>query len=312
MRIYGKQKLSEGEKEDFILWTEFLEELTTNGVNINNITHTKYNAGAWSDACEHGLGGYTSNGLFFSYEIPREYQSIFSINLLEFIAAKWTIYLATKENEKEHLHIAHAGDNTSAVSWMKKTSFNSKTHPEYSEASRSFARMLMKEKNVISNCHKPGVTNFVADILSRDTHLPENILKLAISSLFPTQVPDSLQAVNLKNEINLELASLMQLVHNATASPANITRSNVGRLLGGSASSKEMASKILGLIASTKESGSSCCPLSQKVLGEMNLAQEHSPVLELALLAPPLATYARPFGRIFGTTLDQRTMAKRH
>ena len=129
---------------------------------------------------------------------------------MEFIAAKWTVYLATKEQkDADHLHVAHAGDNTSAVVWMKKTSFNSKTHPEHSVASRSFARLLMQEKTVVSNCHKPGVTNFVADILSRDTHLPVNILKFAISSLYPTQVPDSLQAVNLTNEINLGLASLM-------------------------------------------------------------------------------------------------------
>lgn len=37
---HGKQKLSSGEQLDFILWTEFLEELTTNGVSINIVTHT--------------------------------------------------------------------------------------------------------------------------------------------------------------------------------------------------------------------------------------------------------------------------------
>ena len=123
----------------------------------------------------------------------------------------------------------------------------------------------MRERATISNCHKPGVTNFVADILSRDTNLPINILKFAILTLFPNQVPDSLKAVNLKNEIDSELASLMQLVPNAMASPINIKRSNAGRLLGGCASSKEMVSTILGLKNSTKESAPSCCPLPRKV-----------------------------------------------
>ena len=91
--------------------------MTTNGVSINNITHTTFDAGAWSDACEHGLGGYTFNGSMFSYHIPEKYQNIFSINLLEFLAAKWTIYLATQETrETEFHHVAHAGDNVSAVS----------------------------------------------------------------------------------------------------------------------------------------------------------------------------------------------------
>ena len=60
----GKQKLREGDNLDFILWSNFLEELTTNGVSINNITHTKYDAGAWSNACEHGLGGYQMDHIF--------------------------------------------------------------------------------------------------------------------------------------------------------------------------------------------------------------------------------------------------------
>ena len=124
----------------------------------------------------------------------------------------------------------------SAVSWLQKSSFNSKTHPEHSEASRDFARLLMQERATISNCHKPEVTNFVADILSRGTNLPINILKLAILTLFPNQVPDSLKAVNLKNEIDSELASLMPLVHNKTASPASIKRSKMRLLLGGCAS----------------------------------------------------------------------------
>ena len=139
--------------------------------------------------------------------------------------------------------------------------------------------------------------------ISSETHLPTNVLKFAILKLFPTQVPDSLKIVNLQKKISSELASLMRLMPSVAASQANIKRSNVGRLLGGSASSKEMVSQIRGLIHSTKESGSSCCPLSQKVLDEINLAREHSPVSELTLLAPPLATYARPFGRIFETTL---------
>ena len=79
---HGKQKISKGEREDFLLWSEFLENLTTEGVCINNVTHTKYDTGAWSDAYEHGLGGYTSKGTFFRYEIPKRFQGVFHINLL--------------------------------------------------------------------------------------------------------------------------------------------------------------------------------------------------------------------------------------
>ena len=300
---YGKQKISKGEREDLILWNEFLENLTTDGVSINNVTQTVYDVAAWSDACEHGLGGYTSNGTMFSYEIPKRFQGIFHINLLEFLAAKWTICLGIRDSKTDHCHVAHAGDNTSAVAWLRKNCHNSKTHPAHSHTCREFARMLMKEKSNISNCHKPGATNFVADILSRDTHLPQNILKFAISNLFPNQVPESLNFVSLEKEINSDLASFTQLQHNEQASQINITRSNLGLLLGGCDSSKEMASTILTLTNSTKEKEFCCCPLSQKVLEEMSMARQHSPVFELEQLVPPLATYVRPFGRTFGTTL---------
>ena len=282
---HGKQKISRNEKEYFILWSEILEYLATEGVNINNITHTEYDMGAWSDACEHGLGGYTSNGKMFRYEIPRRFQGIFHINMLEFLAAKWTIYLAIKESREKYRHIAHAGDNTSAVAWLQKSSFNSKSHPEHSHTSRNLARMLMNEKATIRNCHKPGVTNFVADILSRDTHLPENVVKFALSKLFPNLVPESLSFVSLEKEINSELASLVQLKPNVQASPINITRSNVGRLLGGLDSSKEMVLKIHTLTNLIREKEPCCCPLSLKALDETNLAKHHSPVLELVQLA---------------------------
>ena len=85
---FFKQKNTDEEKKDFILWSEFLEQLTTEGVSINNITNVIQDAGAFSDACEHGLGGYTTQGSAFSYEIPPEYRGIFHINLLEFISAK--------------------------------------------------------------------------------------------------------------------------------------------------------------------------------------------------------------------------------
>ena len=143
--VMNKQKISNGEKEDFILWSEFSEHITTEGVSINKITHIKHDMGAWSDACEHRLGGDTSNGTIFSYKIPKHFHGIFSINLLEFLAAKWTIYLAIKEFKTKYCHIAHVGDNTSAVSWLRKSNHNSKSHPEHNETPRNFVRIFKKK-----------------------------------------------------------------------------------------------------------------------------------------------------------------------
>ena len=50
---HEKQKISNNEKFDFILWSQFLVHLATEGVNINNITYTKHDMGAWSDCLMH-------------------------------------------------------------------------------------------------------------------------------------------------------------------------------------------------------------------------------------------------------------------
>lgn len=84
---FGRQKISTEELKDLELWMDFLDHITTTGVSINNITFTDYDIICWSDASEHGLGGYTSTGLAFSYAIPKHLQGLLHINLLEFLAA---------------------------------------------------------------------------------------------------------------------------------------------------------------------------------------------------------------------------------
>ena len=46
-----------------------------------------------SDACEHGIGGYTSDGYFWRLELPDHLIGVFSLNLLEFIASVFTVIL---------------------------------------------------------------------------------------------------------------------------------------------------------------------------------------------------------------------------
>ena len=74
--------------KDIILWIDFLEHMTTTGSSINSITYIKIDDITISDACLHGLGGFTRPGFMFSYEIPHKYQGRFHINFLEYLAAK--------------------------------------------------------------------------------------------------------------------------------------------------------------------------------------------------------------------------------
>ena len=194
---YGPQKLAIEECNDLVLWKDFLTILTTTGVSINNITSTKSDGGCWSDACEHGLGGFCTSGAAFSYHIPPEYQGLFHINLLEFIAARFTLTLAIRTCTASSPHIIHQGDNTSAKAWLRSASFDTSTHPEHNAAARSFARAIATSEARISSNHIPGRLNAVADSLSRDTHLSNEQLtfifapsiSITDSTLFQTTQP---------------------------------------------------------------------------------------------------------------------------
>ena len=198
---FGQQKISTEELKDLELWTNFLEHITTTGVSINNITFTNYDIICWSDASEHGLGGYTSTGLAFSYAIPEHFQGLLHITLLEFLAAHWIIHIALDNSDFPFCRIAHLADNTSALAWMRKSAFNTTKQPVHNQLARNFATMLMENEATLSSVHKAGKHNIVADILSRDTHLSPDQLSIVISNIFPTQIHQSLQYVDLTTSI---------------------------------------------------------------------------------------------------------------
>lgn len=62
---YGPQRIAKQEKLDLELWLEFLNKMATTGVSINSITSTDFDCKTWSDACTHGIGGYTNDGKAF-------------------------------------------------------------------------------------------------------------------------------------------------------------------------------------------------------------------------------------------------------
>ena len=88
-----------------ILWKKLLFRTSVEGIDINHITFTIMTITCYSDSCEYGIGGYIVNGPAWRFELPSELIGVFSINLLEFIAASLTIQLAVeyrKNTKKPH------------------------------------------------------------------------------------------------------------------------------------------------------------------------------------------------------------------
>ena len=140
----------------------------------------------------------------------------------------------------------HLGDNTSAEAWLRKCSFSTKSHAAHNKVARTFGRLLMTQKARVTSCHVPGITNFAADMLSRDTHISLTNLQHILPQLFPHQVPASLTLVDLNDEITSELVSLKQLCHNRTDSPENLKRNSAGTSIAGDDTCQALDSMIIG------------------------------------------------------------------
>ena len=81
------------EIKDIELWIRLLNKVSTKGVDINNITLSRATDITFSDACETGMGGFSTDGMAWRYALPKEMQANFSIDVLELLAATITIYM---------------------------------------------------------------------------------------------------------------------------------------------------------------------------------------------------------------------------
>ena len=77
-----------------------------------------------SDACEHGLGGFSAEGKAWRWKIPDKLLSRAHINLLEFLGSIVCIWLdiLDKDTPPESCLLA-MGDSITAIGWLKKSNF---------------------------------------------------------------------------------------------------------------------------------------------------------------------------------------------
>ena len=69
---------------------------------MNHITLGSFQTFCISDASEHGIGGFNSEGIAWKLELPYDLQHYFSLNLLEFVAARITIMMTTWKLQLQH------------------------------------------------------------------------------------------------------------------------------------------------------------------------------------------------------------------
>jgi len=258
---YGRQHLKQWEIDDFKLWEKILQHALNNGVSFNNITCTKHTNLILTDASEYGLGGYNpSSGRAWRFALPKWMHESMHINVLEFIACTigiWSEIIFEQEKEKsKFIKIRALTDNSSAVGWLYKSSFNPKTHFLHDNVARKLATILMQTESCISSQHTPGKNNIIADSLSRDFHLEDKQLTFILKSLYPSQVNQNFKIYPLPIEITSWISSLKAIVTKLSGPPSRPERSKTGTFFAGVSSWSAVVSRINSLkdTAGTHES----------------------------------------------------------
>ena len=112
-----------------------------------------------------------------------------SINLLEFLAAAVTILIVMLDANAPTKILAFT-DSSSTLGWLYKASFGS-NQVDHDNIARWLAKELVHMHSALYSQHTKGSYNFVADSLSRDTHIVADKLTFSFQNLFPEQMPTS-------------------------------------------------------------------------------------------------------------------------
>ena len=120
------------------------------------------------------------SGLAYRYEIPRHLQGRVSNNALEFLASTIGVWLdlISKTVTKEDCLLPFT-DSSSACRWLHKSSFTNDNHKFHAKVAEKLSTILNEHETTIYAQHFKGEWNVVADSLSRDFHLTDDVHSLS-------------------------------------------------------------------------------------------------------------------------------------
>lgn len=191
------------EKQDFILWTQFLTRTSQRGTIFNLISVVDWDIGIHTDTSSHGLGGYNpSTSIGWRYQLSKKIAKHLHINVKEFVSTLIGIWLELTVTNMDYARILCLSDNNSAVGWLQKSNFDSDKQSRHDTVVMKLASLLLEHDTTMYPLYIKGDQNVISDALSRDFHLSDKKLTFALTSLFPTQPPTGLTLLpSLPNEI---------------------------------------------------------------------------------------------------------------
>jgi len=222
-------KLADREIEDLKVWLDFYKRARL-GISFNLIVFCQPSKIYLSDSCPYGLGGFSlKSGRAWRLKLPKDLVGKVSNNLLEFIAEVVCIWIDILEGEMNKFDCCLAlGDNTSAISWMHKSNFCDETQSPHEEAARHLARLCIEHDICIYAQHFKGKWNVVADCLSRDHHIPADVLTALLRLLCPLQMPRNFHILPLPLEIESWVYRTLRLSMKPALDPKEQMVSTIG------------------------------------------------------------------------------------
>ena len=163
------------------------------------------------------MGGYLLTGRAQRLYIPPSLHSVFTNNMLQFIAQIVTIWVdATKGNVPLLSCLLGCSDSLSTVGWLFRTNFDPTYKSTHEHCSRHLARILIKHKITLYSQHQRGKHDLFVDILSRWYFLTAVKFTILLRSKFSKQLPAHFKISPLPKEIILWITCTLQKLQKQT------------------------------------------------------------------------------------------------
>ena len=230
---YNQRRLQPEEMDDLRFWKIILRHMRDKGRNINHITFGIPQLYCISDASKFGIGGWNSEGYAWRWELPPHMRGFFSINVLELIAARITLrltldWLQADETCPTGIKIHCLTDNSSALSWMRKSCFDPSDGTPHDKIARTLTMDLLHFDCSLFLSHIPGKQNIIADSLSRDFHLTSGSLLKELYRNYGAQMPKTFKICELKDPIISWISSIKPSVPLEKGSDIQRNKSSLG------------------------------------------------------------------------------------
>jgi hypothetical protein len=309
----GGTRLSAEERKDLLLWLKFLET-ARGGVDLNLLTTRTPDSASRTDACTHGLGGFSLvSGRAWRWAIPKHLQGLKSINFLEFLACVVGVLLSVHDGELDAGDcILCATDNTSAAGWLRRSNFaDDDDHAAHFGLARSLAEVTLHEQLCLYSQWFPGIENDVADLLSRDFVMSDAEITHFISQKYHSQVPASFNVSPLPEKITSIISYWVQLQPQPMASPpAPIRKPTPPGSDGSSSFATQTSPTTSSSTRSTEERSTGSSAHSLSPCARANTASPLEDMITWLRIhaKPPSRVWLRPSSQNYGPTPDSTLM----